>query len=374
MNDGDPHEDRDHRRRPRRRHGRHRPAPDRPRRHPLRTRPRAARDRHRCGRHAQRAQGASTRSAWPSPSGHTSCRRPRAGSATARGGRSWSPTPPRRRNATARPSSSTAPSCTARCAPGSPSDRVRTGTPVDDLDALTADAVVVADGINSRLRARLFPGHPGARRTGRLDLRGTLARPPGVDELLTAILIDRHSGAMFGLFPLGPSGLYWFTDAATPATDPRARTGPGPDGRADGRLAPGRAGRPAGDRRVRHPRRPDQPGWRGRWRRTRKEPRAARRRRPRHDARPRARARARRSRTPPRWSGICRTPDRREAAERLRRYDAERRPRANRLMLASSRQSRLTTRTGPGAWLRDAMLRATPPALAARQLAAIWLN
>lgn len=60
-----------------------------------------------------------------------------------------------------------------------------------------------------------------------------------------------------------------------------------------------------------------------------------------------------------------------EAAERPGRYDAERRPRANRLMAASSRQSRLTTRTGPAAWLRDTLLRATPPA--ARQLAAIWL-
>jgi 2-polyprenyl-6-methoxyphenol hydroxylase-like FAD-dependent oxidoreductase len=61
-----------------------------------------------------------------------------------------------------------------------------------------------------------------------------------------------------------------------------------------------------------------------------------------------------------------------DVAERFRRYDAERRPRANRLMLASSRQSRLTSRTGATAWVRDALLRAIPSRLATRQLAAMW--
>ncbi|WP_303639306.1 FAD-dependent oxidoreductase [Actinomadura madurae] len=54
-------------------------------------------------------------------------------------------------------------------------------------------------------------------------------------------------------------------------------------------------------------------------------------------------------------------------AERLRRYDAERRPRANRLMRQSSRQSRLTSKTGATAWLRDAALRAIPSRLATRR-------
>jgi 2-polyprenyl-6-methoxyphenol hydroxylase-like FAD-dependent oxidoreductase len=61
-----------------------------------------------------------------------------------------------------------------------------------------------------------------------------------------------------------------------------------------------------------------------------------------------------------------------EVAERLARYDAERRPRANRMMLAASRQSRLTSRTGATAWLRDALLRAVPGRLATRRLAAMW--
>src|SRR6185436_13003936 len=60
-----------------------------------------------------------------------------------------------------------------------------------------------------------------------------------------------------------------------------------------------------------------------------------------------------------------------EVAERLARYDAERRPRADRMMLAASRQSRLTSRTGATAWLRDALLRAVPGRLATRRLAAM---
>ncbi|YCK38401.1 FAD-dependent oxidoreductase [Actinomadura sp. ATCC 39365] len=73
-----------------------------------------------------------------------------------------------------------------------PAELVRTSTPVERLEpdstgvtviaggepVARADAVIAADGIGSRLRAQLFPGHPGVRRTGRLDLRGMLPRPP----------------------------------------------------------------------------------------------------------------------------------------------------------------------------------------------------
>jgi 2-polyprenyl-6-methoxyphenol hydroxylase-like FAD-dependent oxidoreductase len=61
-----------------------------------------------------------------------------------------------------------------------------------------------------------------------------------------------------------------------------------------------------------------------------------------------------------------------DVAQRLLSYDAERRPRANRLMRAASRQSRLTSQTGAAAWLRDVFLRAVPSRLATRQLAALW--
>ncbi|MFI6600945.1 FAD-dependent monooxygenase [Nonomuraea sp. NPDC050536] len=61
-----------------------------------------------------------------------------------------------------------------------------------------------------------------------------------------------------------------------------------------------------------------------------------------------------------------------DAVERLLRYDAERRPRANRMMLGAARQSRLTSRTGISAWLRDLSLRAVPSRLATRQMATLW--
>jgi hypothetical protein len=66
-------------------------------------------------------------------------------------------------------------------------------------------AVVVADGTSSGLRQQLFPDHPGVRRTGRLDLRGMLPRPGGLDVggLLASNLINRRTGSEFGLYPLG---------------------------------------------------------------------------------------------------------------------------------------------------------------------------
>jgi 2-polyprenyl-6-methoxyphenol hydroxylase-like FAD-dependent oxidoreductase len=61
-----------------------------------------------------------------------------------------------------------------------------------------------------------------------------------------------------------------------------------------------------------------------------------------------------------------------DAAGRLRRYDAERRPRANRMLAQAVRMSRLTSQTGALAWLRDALLRAVPASLAVRQLAGVY--
>ncbi|MEU8272264.1 FAD-dependent monooxygenase, partial [Sphaerisporangium sp. NPDC049002] len=117
-----------------------------------------------------------------------------------------------------------------------PAETVRTATPVEWLEhgvngvavfsggerVEEADAVIVADGIGSRLRGQLFPGHGGSRRIGRMDLRGTLPRPADLDveELLAAILIDRRTGAMFGLFPIDADGLYWFTDSVLPEPVP----------------------------------------------------------------------------------------------------------------------------------------------------------
>jgi 2-polyprenyl-6-methoxyphenol hydroxylase-like FAD-dependent oxidoreductase len=268
-----------------------------------------------------------------------------------------------------------------------PAESIRTATAVQRLEpgetgvsvisaggAVTrADAVIVADGIGSTLRGRLFPDHPGLRRVGRLDLRGMLRTPAGLDvtELLAGILLDRRTGSMFGLFPVGETGLYWFTDSASRGTPPGAddarrqmlsltadwhpavpaliEATPPADVHVDAiaclaRPLPSYA---IGDIALlgdaAHAMTPDL----GQGASQAFEDAAA----------------VTRCLT---GAGPA------DVAERLRRYDAERRPRANRLMLRSSRQSWLTSRTGAGARLRDALLRATPNRLATRQLAALW--
>ncbi|MGW4668187.1 FAD-dependent oxidoreductase [Streptosporangium sandarakinum] len=267
-----------------------------------------------------------------------------------------------------------------------PADLVRTSAPVECLephpDGVTvigdgepvarADAVIAADGIRSALRGQLFPGHPGLRRTGRMDLRGMLSRPAGLTtDLLANQLVDRRTGAMFGLFPVGEDRLYWFTDSVLHGAPPGAEearremltlmadwhplvtelieaTPPAdihvdPITRLAGPLPSFAVGGIAllGD--AAHAMPPDL----GQGASQAFEDAAALTR---HlaGARPA------------------------DAARRLLRYDAERRPAANRMMRAASRQSRLTSQTGAAAWLRDALLRAVPSRLATRRLAALW--
>ncbi|MEV6032442.1 FAD-dependent monooxygenase [Nonomuraea sp. NPDC052116] len=267
-----------------------------------------------------------------------------------------------------------------------PPGLVRTATPVERLEpdpagvsvisdgkpAARADAVIAADGIGSKLRAQLFPGHPGLRRTGRIDLRGMLARPAGLaTDLLAGQLVDRRSGAMFGLFPVGEDRLYWFTDSVLHGTPPDAyearrqmlslmadwhplvtalieATPPDdiyvdPIARLAEPLPSYAAGRIAflGD--AAHAMPPDL----GQGASQAFEDAAALTRH---------------------LTGA----EPADVAERLLRYDAERRPSANRIMRAASRQSRLTSQTGLAAWLRDTLLRAVPSRPATRQLAALW--
>lgn len=103
-----------------------------------------------------------------------------------------------------------------------PAETVRTATPVERLEPGAdgvavfsggervdeADAVIVADGIGSRLRGQLFPGHGGSRRIGRMDLRGTLFRPAGLDvrELLAGILLTGAPGRCSGCSPWARTG------------------------------------------------------------------------------------------------------------------------------------------------------------------------
>ncbi len=246
------------------------------------------------------------------------------------------------------------------------------------LPIARADAVVVADGIGSRLRGQLFPGHPGLRQVGRVDLRGVLPNPAGLDvsELAASIMVDRRSGSMFGLFPIGDGDLYWFTDTAFtdialraaptqaqqarqvvrslmadwhPAVPALIEATPAADIHVDAiaclaePLPSFAVGRIAllGD--AAHAMTPDL----GQGASQAFEDAAALTR---HltDATPA------------------------DVLERLRGYDIQRRARANRMMAASLRQSRLMSRTGATAWLRDTLLRAVPNRLATRQLARIW--
>ncbi len=267
-----------------------------------------------------------------------------------------------------------------------PAGLVRTATQVERLEpdatgvtvigdgkpVARADAVIAADGIGSRLRGQLFPGHPGLRRTGRMDLRGMLPRPDGLaTDLLAGQLVDRRSGAMFGLFPVGENRLYWFTDSVLRGTPPGAddarrqmlslmadwhplvtalieATPPAdiyvdPITRLAEPLPSFAVGRIAflGD--AAHAMPPDL----GQGASQAFEDAAALTRH---------------------LTGAGPA----DVAQRLLRYDAERRPRANRMMRAASRQSRLTSQIGAAAWLRDALLRAIPSRFATRRLAALW--
>ena len=107
-----------------------------------------------------------------------------------------------------------------------PAGAVRTGSPVGSLAEVRdgADVVVVADGAGSRLRAELFPEHPGLAGSGEIAARAIApAAPPGVD-LAPGELLDHRTGERFGCMPMAGGGVYWYSTWSDPSPqDPAGR-------------------------------------------------------------------------------------------------------------------------------------------------------
>jgi 2-polyprenyl-6-methoxyphenol hydroxylase-like FAD-dependent oxidoreductase len=90
--------------------------------------------------------------------------------------------------------------------------KARVRTSAGDLDA---ELVVAADGIGSRLRALLFPDHPGPRYSGFTTWRFVApALPPGASRAEPAETWGR--GEVFGVLPLADGQVYCYASAPAP--------------------------------------------------------------------------------------------------------------------------------------------------------------
>ena len=106
-----------------------------------------------------------------------------------------------------------------------PADLLRTGTEVTEVTEdgvvrfdggeIRADLVVAADGIHSAIRRALFPHHPGPVYSGSSAFRG-IARPATIPGLSTTFA----PGTEVGVLPLIGGDVYWF---ASSVTEPGAR-------------------------------------------------------------------------------------------------------------------------------------------------------
>ena len=110
---------------------------------------------------------------------------------------------------------------------------LRLGLPAEDVDPatgrvdtadgpLTADLVVAADGLHSRVRGKLFPGHPGPVYTGVTSWRIVVPHPGGKLDLAETW----GAGKVFGVTELGDGRVYCYATAPAPeggsAEDERA--------------------------------------------------------------------------------------------------------------------------------------------------------
>lgn len=84
-----------------------------------------------------------------------------------------------------------------------------------DGRTVTSDAslVVAADGIDSTVRAQLWPGHPGPVHSGSTAWLGVTGPWDGE----RAAAISWGPGAEFGMVPLGDGRVYWFAAVNAPA-------------------------------------------------------------------------------------------------------------------------------------------------------------
>jgi len=88
-----------------------------------------------------------------------------------------------------------------------------------------ADLVVAADGIDSRIRAAIFPGHPAPVYAGYIAWRGIVSAddaPAGSRDFGATETWGR--GMRFGIVPLGDGQVYWFAVLTAPAGSHREDT------------------------------------------------------------------------------------------------------------------------------------------------------
>jgi 2-polyprenyl-6-methoxyphenol hydroxylase-like FAD-dependent oxidoreductase len=89
-----------------------------------------------------------------------------------------------------------------------------------------ADAVIVADGAHSRLRAALLPDHPGLAGSGEYAARAIAPAAPAGVEMAVGEFVDHHTGDRFGCLPLADGGVYWYATWHGPSpADPGERHG-----------------------------------------------------------------------------------------------------------------------------------------------------
>jgi 2-polyprenyl-6-methoxyphenol hydroxylase-like FAD-dependent oxidoreductase len=233
---------------------------------------------------------------------------------------------------------------------------------------VTADLVVTADGAGSRLRAELFPDHPGLMGSGECAARGLAPAGLGGDPV-PGELLDHRTGGRFGSLLLADGRTYWY------ATWPAARGVPAePAARLTALRARYADWHPtvgallaATDPEAVH---------------VAETVRLVRPLPSLHRHRVALLGDAAHAMTPDLGQGGCQAFEDAVALgtvldgagpadvpAALARYDALRRPRTTALQVQARRMNRLLRLRGPAGRLRDAALRAVPPALATPALA-----